>query len=320
MTTTREWDTRPVRPWLAASWMTAASALFAVMNLFAKRASREVPWHEVAFGRAVFGALTIYAAARRSGVSLEVHDPPALRRRTAAGTIAMAASFLALSRLPLGDAVTLGNLTPLLVAIFARRALGEATSSTLGVSIVLGFVGVATLAGPKLHGLDHQAVGLAASLTAAGFSAVAMIQLRKLGRHETPESVALHFVGWSSTVMLAIGAIGTASGASPWHAPSLGVAALIVGAGITGGGAQLTMTTAYGFDKAARVGAIGYVSVVLSQVLGYLFLDERPSTLQLLGAAIVLVSGLTLVAGGVREARASVPPEGRAVAGDGEAP
>ncbi|MFI5300147.1 MAG: DMT family transporter [Polyangiales bacterium] len=319
MSAPQEWDERPLRPGLAVAWMLLASTLFAVMNLLAKRAMREAPWHEVAFGRAAFGASIIYLSARSRRVSLAIHDHASLRRRTLAGTIAMATSFLALSRLPLGDAVTISNLTPLLVAIAAQRALGEATSSTLGVSIVLGFTGVATLAGPQLHGLDHHAVGLAAALVSASASAVAMIQLRRLGRRETAEAVSFQFVAWSAVAMLAIGGFSTLSGVSRWVMPSASVAASIAGAGLCGGLAQLTMTKAYAFDKAARVGAVGYVSVVLSQVLGAAFLGDRPTTTQLLGACVVILSGVALVAGGARERRVkAVSPVAESMAQEGE--
>mgnify|MGYP001439585789 CR=1 FL=1 len=65
---------RESRPLVAVGWMLLACLLFALMSLAAKRAMRELPFLEVASGRAFFGAVWIWAFARWRGLSLEVRD------------------------------------------------------------------------------------------------------------------------------------------------------------------------------------------------------------------------------------------------------
>ena len=284
------------RPFAAMGWMFLACVLFSLMNLAAKRAMRELPFLEVASGRATFGALWIWAFARVRGLPLEVADKKTQWARTGAGIAAMMCGFFALSRLPLGDAVTIGNLTPLILAVVSARALGERTGSGLGAALVLGLAGVGLIAGAAFSHPRGLTAGIVAGLLGACFSASAMISLRRLGPRESAEGVSLHFAAWAAVVTFAFGL--------PWARwPSAPAALALLTAGLTGGAAQVSMTKAYGLDKAARVGAVGYSGLVLSQAFGVVFLDERPTLRQLGGAALVLASGLLLVGSALRDAR-----------------
>jgi len=292
-------EPRESKPFVAMAWMLFACVLFAVMSLAAKRAMRELPFLEVAAGRAFFGAVWIWGFARWRGNSLEVRDKKTQWSRTGAGVAAMFFGFFALSRLPLGDAVTLANLTPLILAVVSYRALGERAGSGLFVAVLLGLVGVAMIAGASFanpHGEHVGLLGFTAAVMGACCSAVAMIFLRRLGPRESAEGVSLHFAVWAAVVTFVIGL--------PWaRVPSFAALTALVVAGFTGGAAQVSMTKAYGLDKAARVGAIGYSGLVIAQVLGVLFLDEHPGIRQVIGAGFVLASGLFLVGGAVRESR-----------------
>ncbi|MEO7093886.1 MAG: DMT family transporter, partial [Polyangiales bacterium] len=291
--------TRGLDPMRALAWMLLACFLFALMNLAAKGAMRQLPWHEVAAGRAVFGAITIYAWARARNISLVVHARRTQWMRTLAGIGGMTCGFFALSRLSMGDAVTLANVTPLLVAIASWRFLRERSGKGLAVAMVLGFCGVALLAGAHLQTGPAVLVGMGMAVLAACFSCVAMLFLRRLGPRESAEGVSLHFVGWAAPAMLLVG-IGHHVLPSPAALTSL------VLAGLTGGAAQIAMTKAYGLDKAARVGGVGYSGVVMSQVLAVLVLHEMPTLQQVGGAALVVMSGLVMVLGALREQRALV--------------
>jgi drug/metabolite transporter (DMT)-like permease len=271
-------------------WMLTAYLLFAVMNLVAKSAMRELPWHEVAAGRAAFGAITIYLLARARNVSLTVHDKKTQWMRTAAGIGSLMCGFYSLSRLPLGDAVTIGSLCPIFIALASRRALGEKTSAGLYVAVVLGFLGVALLAGAQLHAGPAALFAIGIGVLGAVFACAAMLFLRRLGPSESAEGVSLHFVGVSAVVMIVYG-IGRSVVPSPMAFASL------VLAGLSGGLAQIAMTKAYGLDRAARVGALGYSGVVWAQILGVVFLAEIPTGRQLGGAALVLLSGAFLAMG-----------------------
>lgn len=281
------------RPLAALLWMLFACLLFAFMSLAAKRAMQEVSFLEVATGRALFGAITIWVWARSRGIALAVHDRRTQWSRTGFGIAAMFFGFFALSRLPLGDAVTLANLTPLMLAMVSPRLLGERAGSGLLVALTLGLFGVAMLAGASFS-QGYGALPFVSAVLGAASSAVAMIFLRRLGPRESAEGVSLHFALYAALATFVVGL--------PWMTvPSFGALVAMILAGFTGGAAQVAMTKAYGLDKAARVSAAGYSGVVISQILGVLFLHEIPGVRQLAGAGLVVMSGLFLVFGMLRE-------------------
>jgi drug/metabolite transporter (DMT)-like permease len=109
--------------------------------------------------------------------------------------------------------------------------------------------------------------------------------------------VSLHFAVWAAVATFVIGL-------PSLRVPSRAALTWLVVAGFTGGAAQVAMTKAYGLDKAARVSAIGYSGVVMAQLLGVLFLHESPGVRQLAGSGLVVLSGLFLVGGALRERRA----------------
>jgi drug/metabolite transporter (DMT)-like permease len=267
--------------------MLFACLLFAMMSLCVKKASEEVGFVEAATGRAFFGALTIFASARARGIPLAVHDRKLQWSRTIAGTLSMFFGFYALSKLSLGDAVTLSNLTPLFVAIASYHVLGERTGGGLALAVLLGLGGVALIAGANFsyHGGGIRPFfGLAAGIVAAFFSCVAMLFLRQLSSRESAEGVSLHFLTVASVVLFVVGL-------PVARVPTLRTFGMLVAAGFLGGIAQVSMTKAYGLDKAARAAALGYSGVVIAQVLGVLFLHEIPTSRQLVGAALVILSG-----------------------------
>ena len=63
------------------------------------------------------------------------------------------------------------------------------------------------------------------------------------------------------------------------------------------------MTRAYSLDVAARVGAVGYQDVVVSQIMAVVFLGDRPGPEQLLGSGLVITSGVILALGVMRPRR-----------------
>ena len=86
------------------------------------------------------------------GSSLVANDRKALFWRSLFGTAAMATTFYALSSrtLPLGDTVTLLNLTPIFLAVLAPIFLRERTSRSVAFALLLALGGVMLDPPPQL--------------------------------------------------------------------------------------------------------------------------------------------------------------------------
>ncbi len=281
----------------AVLWMTLASALFAGMNVGARLASGGLPWPEIAASRAITGAVLAAMLSRLRGSSLRVRDRKRSWMRSLFGTAAMLCTFFVLSarEVPLGDVVTLGATSPVFIALLSPSLLGESVGRRVWTATPIAFIGVALVAQPTFHA--SMGVVLVASL-ASVFSAFAMLSLRRLGSDESSEAIVFHF---SATAAVATLSLSLLNPRVP-SALSLGALALT---GLCGGFAQLAMTRAYALDRAARLGALGYLGIVFTQVCSILWLGERPSPAQAGGSLLVIVAGVVLALGAMRDARAA---------------
>lgn len=285
-------------------WMLIANVLFAAMTIFARLASHHAAWAEVGMARAGVGAAVAIAFAVHRKAPLTTRRRGLSWARSLFGTGAMLSTFYALGAadLAVGDAVTLGATSPIFLALLSGPLLGERPGRIVWVVTLVAFAGIALVAGPRFASGGWSA---AVALAAAGFSAFAMIFLRRMrsgagGGAESVEAITLHFSLVSLAAHLAI--------ALPTLAlPSATGLALLAGTGLAGGLAQMAMTRAYALTEAARLGAASYVGTVLAQLGAVLFLGEVPGTTQVVGGALVVGAGVALAWGSARGARRGGP-------------
>jgi drug/metabolite transporter (DMT)-like permease len=287
----------------ALAYMAASSVLFALMNFFARLATASGSWVTAGAVRAFIGATVALAVARMKGTSLSTRDPRAVLWRSVFGTAAMMSTFYALSSrtLPLGDTVTLLNLTPVFLAVLAPVVLRERTSAAVAIAIVLSLGGVALVVHPSFAGGDAAGgggaggtggvAGPSAGTTAAmacfaAFTAsIAMMMLRKVGQTESAEAISFQYSLFAGLVL-------SACALFDLRMPSLRDLGFMAAAGVCAGFGQLGITRAYSLEQAARVSGMGYLSVVASAILGAAVLHERPTVAALVGMALVIGGGL----------------------------
>ena len=282
--------------------MSLSAILFAGMNFLAHLASGHVAWSLVAGSRASIGVLVAVAVARVRGVSFIPRSTPTMWLRSVFGTLSLGCTFYAVGSraIALGDAVTLVNLSPVLLALMAPIVLHEHAGRRVAMALPLSVAGVILILKPSLlfgGGAAHAGLAFPASVAvfASFFSAFAMMMLRRVGRRESPEAIAMHFgaVAAVSMLLLSIPRLAVPSGID---------IVTILGAGMCGGFAQLAMTRAYSLEYAARVSPFGYISVLASTVMGGLALHEWPDRLALLGMVLIVSGGLVVSIAAMRDA------------------
>ncbi len=275
--------------------MALATVLFSSMAICVRLAGRSVPWTEIAAFRAGVGALVAFSAARLLGSSLRVVRPGPVWGRTLLGTAAKACTFFALSApaIALGDVATLRGTGPLLIIVLGALLLGERAGRRMWFALPLALVGVVVVVQPQFAVSGHLA---SLVLLGAVFSAGAMVLIRHVGAHETPEAIAFHFSAVAAVIM-------TAASIPYWIWPQGWGLVWLVAAGLFGGVAQLALTRAYTLEVAGRIGVFGYSGIVVTQVLAAVFLGERLQPNQVLGSALVVGSGVLLTGAALRDRR-----------------
>jgi drug/metabolite transporter (DMT)-like permease len=267
-------------------WMILAQLFFAGMNVFTRLGGRHLPWAEVGAARFLVGALMAGGLALYNGTSLRITDRRSARWRSIFGALSALCTFYALAstRIALGDVATLGATAPIFVAVLSGPLLGERVGGRVTVAILLVFAGIVAVVGPSF--------GIAAPVAAVAIAgavlyALALVWLRKVGPGETPYAIVLHFslVGLCAMLIFAV---------PVWIWPDTRAALLLLGAGITGGGAQIAMTRAYSLHRAAPLAALSGLGIVLTHLLAIPVLGDEPSRWQVGGSLLVIGASLLL--------------------------
>ncbi len=263
--------------------------LFTIMASLIKASSAHVPTGEAVFFRSFFAMPVILAwLAMRGdlGTGLKVKQPLMHVWRGLVGVTAMGCGFAALGLLPLPEVTALGYAAPLMTVLLAAVLLGERLRLFRMSAVLLGLVGVTIVLWPRLT-LDDvggaATLGVALVMASAVMRALAQIQIRRMVAIEQTSAIVFYFSLTATLFSLLT---------IPWWVwPAPEVLAMLIGAGVIGGVAQIFLTSAYRFAETAVVAPFDYASILFAILFGYWFFDEVPTATVLSGSALVVLAG-----------------------------
>ena len=214
--------------------------------------------------------------------------------RSSFGALSLFASFAALVRLSVAEAILIAQLSPMLTAIAAVFLLSERLTIWRVLGLVLGFAGVLMLVWPELGGDTMERVrliGIVLGLVSAALSALSLIMVRSLSRTESPGAIALYFV-----IASMAGALITIPWG--WVVPQGNALWFLISAGLFGGFSHIAMTLSFRYAEASRLAPFEYIAF-LWPLLADLFIFRLPlatsfllaAPLVLLGAAVAAMEG-----------------------------
>lgn len=275
----------------------AAVTLFSCLDTVAKFASQSVPTLEVVwfrFATHFLLALVVFRVWNQRGL-LRTGRPV---MQVVRGLFLLATTFfnfLALRYLQLAEAVSIMFAGPLLVTALAGPVLGEWAGPRRWAAIIVGFLGVLVVTRPGLGGL-HWAViySLAAMACYAGYA----LMTRMLAATETVEGMLIISAGAAT---LALTPIAAADWVTPPDALTWG---LLLVTGFFGGLGHWFLTKAHAIVAAPVLAPFFYTQIITMIIFGYVIFDDVPGATTLIGAAIVIASGLYLL---YRERRVKGP-------------
>jgi drug/metabolite transporter (DMT)-like permease len=201
--------------------------------------------------------------------------------------IAMLCLFsFALQTLPLAEAYSIFFIAPLLITVLSVPLLGEKVEAARWWAIVIGLIGVFVVLRPTGNGMLTLA-GVAV-LAAAACYAISAITVRMLGRSDSSESM----VFWLMFSM----ALGAGLLAMPHWVPIRNADwPLIGGLAVTGFIAQLLVTSAFKHGEASAIAPLEYTALAWGIGLDWVLWRNSPEAVVLLGAAIIIASGVYLI-------------------------
>ena len=234
------------------------------------------------FGRAVFAALALlaYVVVIERGRVARAFRSVGLAGVAVALCVATAsAGFIAaLNHASVARVLFLLAASPVMAALLARVVLGEPITRRTAWAMALALGGITLMLGAPGEGsLEGDALALLAALAFA-----VMIVITR-ARHDVSMAPATCL----SQVILVVAFLpfatpGAISGEDVGWLAALGIGQIGLGFALLTVGARLI--------PAAQVGLITLLEVVLGPLWVWLALDERPSTLTLVGGAIVIAA------------------------------
>jgi drug/metabolite transporter (DMT)-like permease len=268
--------------------MLVAVAMFSLMDTTMKLLSAHYPALQVAALRSLSSLPLVCAwLLWRGGLRsvLKVRWPLHLLR--AAIGIAMLALFAyGVRTLSLAEAYAIFFIGPILITALSVFVLGERVDAPRWIAIGIGMLGVLVVLRPSGDGL--LSLGGLAILAAAVFYAVSAVSGRVLARTDRSE----HMVFWLMLLM----SIGAGTLAAPhWVPVQIGHLPLLAALAVSGFFAQLAITEAFNHGEASVVAPFEYTALAFGVAIDWLMWKTLPDEYTLLGAAIIIGSGLYLI-------------------------
>ncbi|MFC6687653.1 DMT family transporter [Jhaorihella thermophila] len=267
--------------------MTLSMLGFAFEDMFIKLLAGRLPTWEIlaalgAGGAAVFGATLALRGERL--VSRAMLSRRILLRNV--GEVIGTLGFVtAIALTPISQASAILQATPLAVTLGAALFLGEPVGWRRWSAICAGFLGVLLVIRPGLEGFDARSI----------FAVIGVIGLaiRDLVTRNVPKGISsfqLSFLGFL-TLVPASGLLALVTGAPA-------VAPRVADLGLLAGAVGLGTLSYYAIVAAMRVGEVSFVTpfrysrLLFALVVGMAVFEERPDAPMLLGAAVIVGSGI----------------------------
>lgn len=243
-----------------------------------------------------FPVVTIILMSDKTAGTLKPVHPWWMMLRTMLTVITGISAFYAFTVLPLAQTYAILFSSPLLITILSIPVLGEKVGPHRWGAVGVGMIGVIIALQP---GATELALGHLAALAAAICGASAAVIVRKIGAEERSVVMMLYPMIGNFVVM----GCALPFFYKPVLITDMGLLAMIAIFGLCGG--FLTIK-AYRAGEAAIVAPMQYSQILWATLYGYLFFDETPTTAVLIGAAVIIASGIYIV---LREASGGTSTE-----------
>ena len=259
---------------------------FSAMSVLVKIASPRMPTGQLVLARAVVTLILSYAMVKRAQLSPWGTQKRGLVLRGVLGFAGLTFYYAALAHLPLADATTIQNTTPLVTALLAWWILREPVGWSTAFAIACGIGGVLLIVHPRGAGTDP--VGFLFAIGAAAASSVAYVTVRQLARTEHPLVIVFYFplVATPLAIPWAV---------ADWVTPQPIDWLLLVAIGVATQVGQVFLTLGLSVERAGKATSVGYLQVVFA-MLWQLFLFDDPPPLASVAGAALIVSGTYAVA------------------------
>jgi drug/metabolite transporter (DMT)-like permease len=265
----------------------AAGLLFACMDAASKTLIQTYPLLQILWVRFLpLALISAWLAVRKNGRGLTTRHLWLQGLRSLLFVTEIAVFISAMRVLPLADAHAILAVAPLIVTALSVPMLGEQVGARRWTAVAVAFVGVLIILQPGVGVFEPYAL---LPLLAAAMWALYLVLTRIVGRSDPPLT-SLFYAAF-------LGAIGlTLLVPFVWRAPDPGGWLLLMLVAVLGACGHYLLITALQLTPAATLQPLSYMMIVWATITGFLVFGDVPDWPTVLGAAIIVASGLYVVA------------------------
>ena len=276
---------RPASSLMPFVAITAAIAVYSVMDTTMKFASLALGAYSATFWRSLLGFAIVLPLWLREGARWPDRDLLKLHAIRGGVTAGVATSFFwGLVRLPLAEAIAISFIAPLIALFLAAVLLGEKIGKPAIGASLLGLVGVVVIAfgrSGEANAHPDAGLGVVAVLVSACLYAWNLILQRQQALLAKPAEVAVF--------QSAIAAL-TLSFAAPWllAVPDAGAWQWVGASAVLAVMALMLASWAYGRAEAQALVPYEYTAFLWAALLGWIAFSENVTLPTVLGAALIV--------------------------------
>ena len=259
-----------------------AALSFALMNLFVNIAG-ELPLMQKVFFRNFFATIIVFFTLLFSKQKFRIHDKSCilwLFLRAGIGFLGVILNFYAIDHIgSISDASILNKLSPFFAIFFSVFLMKEKPSIPEIIFVLIAFAGAMLVVNPRFDMKIIPALSGFLSGACAGFAYTCVRVIKKKG--ERNDMIIFFFSAFSTLVSLPFMII--------YYVPMTGIQWLyMLLAGLSAAGGQFFITAAYKQAPAKEIAVFDYAQVLFAAILGFLFLNQIPKTLSIIGYVVII--------------------------------
>ncbi len=262
-----------------------ASLIFSVMNVLVKTIADEIPTGEIVFFRSSIGCLLIGLLMYQRGIAFSREDRPLLVLRGTMGALYLICYFYSIAHLTLADASMLAYLSPFFSIVLSLLVLRERVNATMAFWLVMVIIGAIILIRPWKF--STYTLASLVGVMSAVFAAIAYLSVNKLTKRHHNYEIVFYFLFIATLISIPL----------MWHNfvwPSGYQFGILIAIALVSLLGQVVLTQAFSSDNLIVVSVVRYIGIVFNITWGWLFWDEVPLMLSLMGGGLVVVSCIQL--------------------------
>ena len=270
-----------------ALFMLAGMFVFSAVDAQAKYLTQSMPPMQIVWGRQIGLFVGVLFLLGFKGTSVLHSQFPALQIvRGAAAALSATLFIIGLYYVPLADAVTVTFISPIVVTILSFVILREPVGVHRWTATIIGFLGTLVVLRP---GFERFYPGLLLPLTAACFFAGRQVLSRYIGQTDKTQTTVAYTAITSFLLLSLVVPFIWVPIQSQTQMLVFVLMSLMAALG------EILVIKALEIGLAVVVSPLHYTIIIWASFYGYILFGQLPDMWTLIGAAIIMASGLYIL-------------------------